>query len=81
MAEHNLATLLDQGLVATVNSDDPAYFGGYMNDNFLAAFAALPQLTTKHAYQLAANSFEASFAEPSAKAGWKAALDRAFASA
>ena len=81
MSEHNLATLLDQGLVATVNSDDPAYFGGYMNENFLAAFAALPQLNAKHAYQLAANSFEASFADAHAKAGWKAALDRVFEAA
>ncbi|MBW8811516.1 MAG: adenosine deaminase, partial [Lysobacter sp.] len=81
MSEHNLAMLLDQGLVATVNSDDPAYFGGYMNENFLAAFAALPQLNAKHAYQLAANSFEASFADATAKAGWKAALDRVFAAA
>jgi adenosine deaminase len=81
MSEHNLATLLDQGLVATVNSDDPAYFGGYMNDNFLAAFAALPQLNAKHAYQLAANSFEASFADESAKAAWMAGLDRVFAAA
>ena len=44
MADHNLPTLLDAGICATVNSDDPAYFGGYINDNFLAAFAALPQL-------------------------------------
>jgi hypothetical protein len=40
--QHNLRRLLDAGLVATVNSDDPAYFGGYMNDNYLAAFEALP---------------------------------------
>ena len=36
LADHNLGKLLDAGLVATVNSDDPAYFGGYMNDNFVA---------------------------------------------
>ncbi len=81
MSEHNLATLLDQGLVATVNSDDPAYFGGYMNDNFIATFAALPQLNAKHAYQLAANSFEASFADAGAKSGWKTVLDRVFEAA
>ena len=40
-------TLLDAGLCATVNSDDPAYFGGYINDNFVAAFAALPQLDAR----------------------------------
>ena len=40
LADHNLGQLLDAGLVATVNSDDPAYFGGYMNDNFVQTFAA-----------------------------------------
>jgi adenosine deaminase len=44
MAEHNLPALLDAGLCATINSDDPAYFGGYMNQNFVETFAALPQL-------------------------------------
>jgi adenine deaminase len=43
-----------------VNSDDPAYFGGYINDNFTQTFAATG-LTAQHAYQLACNSFEASF--------------------
>ncbi|RQP25288.1 adenosine deaminase [Piscinibacter terrae] len=81
MSEHNLATLLDQGLAATVNSDDPAYFGGYMNDNFVATFDALPQLTARHAYQLAANSFEASFVDAAAKSAWKAQLDQVFAAA
>ncbi len=71
--------LLDAGLCATVNSDDPAYFGGYMNQNFLEAFAALPQLTARHAHRLAANSFEASFAAADAKAGWYRALDKVFA--
>jgi adenine deaminase len=79
MAQHNLAALLDAGLVATVNSDDPAYFGGYLNDNFLAAFEALPQLGARHAHHLAANSFEASFARPSDKQRWRDALDAAFA--
>lgn len=79
MREHNLATLLDAGLVATVNSDDPAYFGGYMNDNFIAAFDALPQLTARHAHQLAANSFEASFAGEADKRRWRDALDAVFA--
>ena len=60
LADHNLGQLLDAGLVATVNSDDPAYFGGYLNENFTQIFAATG-LTVQHAYQLAANSFEASF--------------------
>jgi adenine deaminase len=79
MAEHNLAALLDAGLVATVNSDDPAYFGGYMNDNFIAAFEALPQLGARHAHQLAANSFEASFAAAGDKQRWRESLDALFA--
>jgi adenosine deaminase len=60
MGQHNLLELLDAGLAATINSDDPAYFGGYMNDNFLAAFDALP-LGLSHAHRLARNSFAASF--------------------
>jgi adenosine deaminase len=66
LAHHNLRQLLDAGLVATLNSDDPAYFGGYMNDNFTQTFAAL-KLNAQHAYTLARNSFEASFIDASAK--------------
>ncbi len=58
--DHNLLELLNAGLVATVNSDDPAYFGGYINENFVQVFDALP-LERQHAYQLACNSFAASF--------------------
>jgi len=72
LADHNLGRLLDAGLVATVNSDDPAYFGGYINENFTQTFAATG-LTAQHAYQLAANSFEASFIDASQK---KALTDR-----
>jgi adenosine deaminase len=81
MAEHNLGALLDAGLCATVNSDDPAYFGGYMNQNFIETFAALPALTSQHAHQLASNSFEASFASAVDKQRWQAALDASFAEA
>jgi len=81
MAEHNLASLLDAGLVATVNSDDPAYFGGYVNDNFVAAFEALPQLGARQAWQLARNSFDASFADEGHKARWRSALDATFSDA
>lgn len=66
LASHNLRQLLDAGLLATINSDDPAYFGGYINDNFTQTFAAL-KLNVRHAYALARNSFAASFIEPSAK--------------
>ncbi|MEY2618060.1 MAG: hypothetical protein RL522_1062 [Pseudomonadota bacterium] len=78
LADHNLRQLLDAGLAATVNSDDPAYFGGYMNANFTETFAATG-LTAAHAYQLARNSFEASFIDAAAKAGHIARLDDYFA--
>ena len=78
LREHNLAALLDAGLCATVNSDDPAYFGGYMNQNLVETFEALPQLGAKQAYQLARNSFEASFIDDAAKAGFIARLDACF---
>ena len=77
LANHNLKALLDAGLCATVNADDPAYFGGYVNDN-LRAVAAATGLTARHAYQLAANSFEASFADAAAKARWREQLDACF---
>ena len=78
MADHNLPALLDAGLCAMVNSDDPAYFGGYMNQNFVELFAALPQLTARHAYQLARNSFEASFVGEEQKRAWVHQLDAVF---
>ena len=81
MKDHNLAQLLEAGLVATVNSDDPAYFGGYINQNFIEAFEALPQLTVRHAHQLAMNSFDASFAPPADRARWKDQLNAAFEAA
>jgi adenine deaminase len=78
LAQHNLGALLDGGLVATVNSDDPAYFGGYINENFVQTFVATG-LTAQHAWQLAANSFEGSFAEPAVKARYREQLDACFA--
>jgi len=81
LAQHNLKTLLDAGLCVTVNSDDPAYFGGYVNDNFVQTFAALPALTARDAWQLLANGFEASFADAAHKAQWMRQLDVAFAAA
>jgi adenosine deaminase len=81
LADHNLAALLDAGLAVTVNSDDPAYFGGYINRNFVETFAALPQLTPRHAYQLARNSFDASFVADADKQRWTDALDAVFAAA
>jgi adenosine deaminase len=66
MADHNLPALLDAGLLVTVNSDDPAYFGGYLGDNFVALFDALP-LQREHAQQLARNSFQAAFLDSECK--------------
>jgi len=81
LQEHNLKALLDAGLCATVNSDDPAYFGGYLNQNFVDTFAALPALTARDAWQLARNSFDASFASDAQKKQWTARLDAVFATA
>ena len=77
LTSHNLKQLLDAGLAATVNSDDPAYFGGYMNDNFTQTFAATG-LQAEHAYMLARNSFEASFIDALAKRRYFAELDACF---
>ena len=77
MGESNLRRLLDAGLVATVNSDDPAYFGGYVNDNYLAAFDALP-LDAGHARRLAKNSFSAAFLEPERRRAYLAEVDAFF---
>ena len=57
--QHPLKIMLDKGLFVTVNSDDPAYFGGYVNDNYLAVAEAL-DLTKEDIYKLAKNSFLAS---------------------
>lgn len=60
LKDHPAKYLLDQGLCVTINSDDPAYFGGYINDNLLALQQAL-NLTQADLYALLKNSFEASF--------------------
>lgn len=69
MQQHNIRRLLQQGVKVTVNSDDPAYFGGYMNDNFIAISDAL-DLTPEELKQLAINSFEASFISNENKQKW-----------
>ena len=78
LASHNLPQLLAAGLAATVNSDDPAYFGGYINQNFTDTFAALPQLNAAHAYVLASNSIHASFIDDSEKQRLTAKLNAVF---
>jgi adenosine deaminase len=60
LADHPLGRMLDAGLLVTVNSDDPAYFGGYLHDNVTAVSQALG-LTADQRQRLAENSFRASF--------------------
>ncbi|WP_417283120.1 adenosine deaminase [Comamonas sp.] len=78
LADHNLPRLLEAGLKVMINSDDPAYFGGYVNENYTQLFAATG-MGGDQAYQLARNSLEASFASDAQKAGWIAQLDAVFA--
>jgi adenosine deaminase len=78
LSDHNLLKLLEQGVLATINSDDPAYFGGYINDNFVATFEALP-LGLHHAQQLARNSFIAAFLPKEVKQGYLDEVDAFFA--
>lgn len=80
VAAHPLHAMLEAGIVATVNSDDPAYFGGYMMENYRAAIEELG-LTREHLQALARNSFEASFL-PAAEAEARIAeVDAFFAQA
>jgi adenosine deaminase len=67
--DHNLKRLLERGLCVTVNSDDPAYFGGYIAENYLAVYRALG-LSRGNIAQLAGNSIEASFLPTAEKDAW-----------
>ena len=80
LASHNLKRLLDAGVCVTVNSDDPSYFGGYMNENFAASQEAL-DLSRADLYRLARNAFVASFLDDGAKARGLRELDDYFAAA
>lgn len=75
LRDHSLKKLLDAGVAVTIHSDDPAYFGGYMNANWEATFDALP-LDAADAHRLAHNSFEASFLPPALKAEYLTEVDR-----
>jgi len=77
LAQHNLARMLDAGLVATVNSDDPAYFGGYINENFTQTFAALG-MSAQQAWQLAHNSFAASFLDEPLRRSYQQRVNAVF---
>ncbi|MGH8445648.1 MAG: adenosine deaminase [Solimonas sp.] len=72
-ADHNLRTLLEHGLCVTVNSDDPAYFGGYVADNYRAMQQAL-DLSDAQIVQLARNSITASFLDDDARQRWLARI-------
>ena len=78
IAAHPLKRMLDRGLFVTVNSDDPAYFGGYVNDNYVAVAEALG-LGREDLVRLARNSFEAAWLDSPARAARLAELDAAAA--
>ncbi len=73
MREHNLVELLRRGLCVTINSDDPAYFGGYMTDNFLAVADAF-DVSRQEIAQFSLNAVEASFADAARKQELQAAI-------
>lgn len=66
MVEHNILVMLEQGVCVTVNSDDPAYFGGYMTENFVALAESL-SMSKEQARLLVLNSIEASFVDDARK--------------
>ena len=75
LKDHNLKRLLDRGLVVTINSDDPAYFGGYVGDNYLAVAEAL-HLNRAELAKLARNSFEAAFLRVEERRAFLVELDQ-----
>ncbi|MGE3151245.1 MAG: adenosine deaminase [Nitrospiraceae bacterium] len=78
MNQHQILTMLKEGLKATINSDDPAYFGGYVNDNYRALIESLP-ITRQHLYQLARNAFDGAWLGDEMKAQHLNELNRVFA--
>ena len=73
MSQHNILQMLEKGVCVTVNSDDPAYFGGYMTENYRALAQSL-DMTEEQARQLVLNSIEASFADEARKQAMRALL-------
>ncbi|MCO1335795.1 adenosine deaminase [Microbulbifer sp. OS29] len=69
MSQHPILSLLDRGLCVTVNTDDPAYFGGYVNKNYLALSESL-NMSKEQAKKLALNSFKASYISETEKQKW-----------
>lgn len=80
MAEHNLKKMLDAGVKVTVNSDDPSYFLGYMNENFIATQEAL-DLTRDDLRKLSVNAFEASFIDDATRTRYLQQVEACFAAA
>jgi adenosine deaminase len=80
MQQHPLRRMLEKGLFVTLNSDDPAYFGGYMSENFLAVQSAL-HLGGEELRAIARNGFAASFMPETEKAATLAAFDEAVSDA
>ena len=78
LAAHPIKKMLDLGLCVMINSDDPAYFGGYINENYLQVAQSLA-LSPKDVQQLAKCSFEASFMPEAIKRHWLQEVDRVFA--
>lgn len=75
--QHPMLEMLKQGLKATVNSDDPAYFGGYVNDNYFALIDHLP-LTHSHLYDLLRNGFDGAWMDDKQRQQHIRTLDQAF---
>jgi adenosine deaminase len=78
LADHPLPAMLDEGLLATVNSDDPPYFGGYIDANY-AAIREKCAMTPGHLETLALNSFDAAFIDDARRQAWKQEVRAAFA--
>ncbi|EPE2651402.1 adenosine deaminase [Vibrio fluvialis] len=78
MEQHNIVDLLRQGLCVTINSDDPAYFGGYMTDNFMAVADAHP-MSHQELAQFTLNAIEASFISDAEKAHMNAKVHEVLA--
>ena len=77
LSQHNIGAMQQAGIQTTIHSDDPAYFGGYINENFTQTFAALG-LDAQSAFGMAATSFEASFIEPTLKRRYSDRLQACF---
>jgi adenine deaminase len=75
MKKYRLVEMMEKGLLVTIHSDDPAYFGGYMNENYIAVAKAL-KLSKEQLGQLAKNAFKASFINAEAKAQYITQVER-----